>query len=209
LGGWSDWGILAYEVAQQLMEQGQRVALLVIFDADNPAFLLKLAGLDRVRARIFMFGQWVNFHWQTLRRFEWRGVFEYLGLGLRSRLSALQRGVWTMVYHMRRRVGRPIDRGPQTIGRVLAFAVSRYQPRPYAGRVLLFQRNARPVGRYRDPEYGWGELVGKLEIHNVPGAHVDMFLQPGVEIVAEKLDGCLREVQKSTRNTISAGASTA
>jgi len=207
LGGWSDWGILGYEIAQQLRQQGQRVDLLVLFDVDNPATLLRLAGVDRVRARLSMFGQWVNFHWQILRRLELRRVFEYLGLGVRGRLLALQGSIWRMVYRMHQRLGRPIDSGPETIGRVLAFAVSQYQPRPYPGRVLLFQRNARPVGRYRDPDYGWGELVGELEIQNVPGAHVDMFLQPGVEIVAEKLDGCLREVQ-STRSLISAGVST-
>jgi hypothetical protein len=136
-----------------------------------------------------------------------RGLFEYLGLGIGGRLSALQQGIWRMFYRIRRRAGRPIDSGPETIGRVLAFAVTQYQPQPYPDPVLLFQRTARPVGRYRDPEYGWGELVEKLEIHNVPGTHMDMFLQPGVEIAAEKLDGCLREAQESARPTISAGAS--
>ncbi len=203
LGGWSDWGVLAYEIAQQLTQQGQRVALLVLFDAENPAYMLRFAGLERARALLSMFGQWMDFHWQILRRLELRGAFGYLGLAVRGRLSALQRRIWRTAYRVQQRVGRPIDSGPETINRVLAFAVSEYQPRPYTGRVLLFRRDARPVGRYRDPEYGWGQLVGTLQIENVPGAHVDMFLQPGVEIVAEKLDACLREAQESNRSMIS------
>ena len=38
LGGWSDEGVLAYEVAQQLQSQGQSVAVLVLFDAENPIY---------------------------------------------------------------------------------------------------------------------------------------------------------------------------
>ena len=154
-----------------------------------------------------MFGQWMDFHWQIIRRLELRGVFGYLGLAVRGRLSALQRRIWRTAYRVQQRVGRPIDSGPETINRVLAFAVSEYQPRPYAGRVLLFRRDARPVGPYRDPEYGWGQLVGTLQIENVPGDHMDMFLQPGVEILAEKLDACLREAQESNRSMISARSS--
>ena len=37
VGGWCDSGVLAYEIAQQLRRQGQHVALLVLFDAENPS----------------------------------------------------------------------------------------------------------------------------------------------------------------------------
>ncbi len=37
LGGWSDSGVAAFEVARQLREKGHTVALLVMFDTPNPA----------------------------------------------------------------------------------------------------------------------------------------------------------------------------
>jgi acyl carrier protein len=39
LGGWCRWGIVAYELARQLEEDGRAVDLLVLLDADRPAFL--------------------------------------------------------------------------------------------------------------------------------------------------------------------------
>ena len=49
LGGWSASGVVAYETARQLMEQGHQVALLAMFDTANPVFqqrALKEAWLD-------------------------------------------------------------------------------------------------------------------------------------------------------------------
>lgn len=36
LGGWCRWGIVAFELARQLSEQGETVALLVLLDAERP-----------------------------------------------------------------------------------------------------------------------------------------------------------------------------
>jgi thioesterase domain-containing protein len=62
--------------------------------------------------------------------------------------------------------------------------------------VLLFRRADRPAGDYRDPAYGWGQLASGLEIHEVPGNHIDMFLDPNVHVMADKLRECLLEAQK-------------
>jgi len=35
-----------------------------------------------------------------------------------------------------------------------------------------------------------------LEIHDVPGNHIDMFLEPNVLVMADKLRECLLEVQE-------------
>ena len=40
VGGWCRWGIVAYEVAQQLRREGREVALLVLLDADRPGMFL-------------------------------------------------------------------------------------------------------------------------------------------------------------------------
>ena len=54
----------------------------------------------------------------------------------------------------------------------------RYRPAPYPGDVLLVKRCREVlVGRYRDPQYGWGDTIkGKLEICEVNSVeHLDLF----------------------------------
>lgn len=197
LGGWSDWGVLAYEIAQQLQKQGQRVALLVLFDAENPAYVETISGLDSARAPAFFLGQWLKFHWDILRRQGARGSLKYLRLGLVGRVDALQTSLWRMLYRTRRRVGQSVGGGPENVGRILSYVVSKYQPAPYNGRVLLFRRRDRPIGRFRDSHYGWGALVPRMEIREVPGSHIDMFLDPAVQIVAQELRARLIEQQEA------------
>jgi thioesterase domain-containing protein len=71
--------------------------------------------------------------------------------------------------------------------------------------VLLFRRADRPTGQYRDPEYGWGGLASRLEIHEVPGNHIDMFLDPNVHLMADKLRACLLGTEE-TNKTKTVGA---
>jgi thioesterase domain-containing protein len=62
------------------------------------------------------------------------------------------------------------------------------------------------MGEYRDPEYGWGGLATRLETHEVPGNHIDMFLEPNVEILAAKLRACLLAAQDKNKKSMSAFA---
>jgi acyl carrier protein len=48
LGGWSASGVLAYETARQLKQKDHEVALLVMFDTPNPAFLEFVGPEDEV-----------------------------------------------------------------------------------------------------------------------------------------------------------------
>ena len=70
--------------------------------------------------------------------------------------------------------------------RALERAVSEYLPEPYGGNALLF-RAGRPPARYRDLQNGWAGLIDKLEIQNIPGGHIDLLLEPGVQTVADTL----------------------
>ena len=72
----------------------------------------------------------------------------------------------------------------------------------FDGSLQGFRRTDRPTGQYRDPQYGWGQLANRLEIHEVPGNHIDMFLEPNVDVMAEKLRECLLDTQEIRTATV-------
>ena len=55
LGGWCNGGLIAYEIAQQLLTKGQKVDLLLLLDADYPAYAYP-ASMRLVRNAISRFG---------------------------------------------------------------------------------------------------------------------------------------------------------
>jgi thioesterase domain-containing protein len=73
-------------------------------------------------------------------------------------------------------------------GRRLVIAARSYVPQPYPGRVLLFKRTRDLVGRYRQPDNGWGRVVREgLEVYRIEGDHLALLDEPGVDVLAEKL----------------------
>lgn len=54
LGGWCRWGVVAFELAQQLAEEGRPVALLVLLDAERPGGQHQRMGLRTRVARWFL-----------------------------------------------------------------------------------------------------------------------------------------------------------
>jgi amino acid adenylation domain-containing protein len=195
LGGWSGSGVMAYEVAQQLRKRGHQVALLVLFDAESPV-RPRFNGIDAIGARLDSCFQWFRINWALLRNSGREEFRERIRVGLTFRLAWMKGHIWSAAYRTRRSAGlqpKPVD-----LDHAHAYVEAGYKPLPYDGRVVLFQRSARPIGRYHDPRFGWGGVIGKLEVHEVPGDHRDMFLQPAVEILTEKLGACLLAAQESS-----------
>jgi thioesterase domain-containing protein len=78
-----------------------------------------------------------------------------------------------------------------------------YQPAPYAGRTLLFRHASRPKRDGEDPLLGWGGLcVGEFEVCDVPGNHKDIFIEPNVQVMAEKLSRSLQDVHEEARQKV-------
>jgi len=200
LGGWSDAGVMAYEMAQQLEQRGKSVALVVLFDAENQANRPGASSsLASVRMRAHFVSQWVRLQFRSLWSFAPRERVAHLRRRVAFRLAWLKGLVWGLAYRIHLRAGWSFHHGLHNIEYVSVFASKNYQPRPYGGRVLLFRRADRPTGHGLDPEYGWRGLATRLEIHEVPGNHIDMFLEPNVHAMAGKLRECLLEAQETSQ----------
>jgi thioesterase domain-containing protein len=67
-------------------------------------------------------------------------------------------------------------------------AFPHYTPQRYFGRVTLFQGEKR----CDYSSYDWRQLIAEeLEIHELPGEHMDMIKEPQVTRWAKRLQQCL------------------
>ena len=170
LGGWSASGVLAYEIAQQLITSDHEVGLLVLFDVRNPAHSPQLLG-----ERFESYSQKIRFLANELKKLKLRNVNGYVREKVDALSLRVKQASWNFHYPV-----APED--------VIHAAVSGYRPQPYTGRVTFFGATSRPKGRAWDFSQGWRDLVvGEFETHEIPGDHRSIFLEPNVAFLAKKM----------------------
>ena len=191
LGGYSSGGVVAFEMAQQLYAQGQKVAMLALFDSYCPVYFNPKSFSD------LAFRHLVN-----LVRLEPKGKLTYLRTGLGE---TKQRWMEEIARKFSPGSGSsmPIDNQTATDTEDLFAAqkqatrnaVRDYVPRVYPGRACLFRCAEQPWWLGSDRQLGWGGLAAEgLELHEVPGNHWTI-IRENVSLLAEKLGICLEQAQ--------------
>jgi amino acid adenylation domain-containing protein len=190
LGGFSASSTLAYEVAQQLRAEGQEVSLLVLFDGENPL---------AEKRRISGLGARLRFHALNLAHGEVENVLSYLRDRWISFKFLSRIRIWSVSYRVHQRLGRRLPRWMQHPRDILFHCYFfQYRPEQYPGRVLLFRHSKETGETSADELLGWGGLLtGRLEVCEVPGDHWEIFGEPSVRVMAEKLSESLIDAQKS------------
>ena len=181
LGGFCDNGTLVYETARQLLKQGHPVALLAIFDASNLAYFERRSnglGYHRLWKR-------VPFHLHQLQQMKSADACRYIAVRVKALWQTAHRNAWALVKKIRthRSAVRLTD-----LEQIFSSALERYNPKPYPGRVAFFRAEANSD----EDLTGWlGVITGPTELHNVPGYHMEMFLDPHVDHLASRLAACI------------------
>jgi len=175
LAGVSFGGVLAYEVAQQLVRDGEEVALVAILDTMLPSALRRDWGrwmAEKVRrARSQGFGHLV------------RAVARKLGFGSSSGVEEARA----------KHDLEPGDAGALKLAavrdRIYSEATRRYPVRPYGGSALLVRATERSFfdSDVSDPTYGWGSVVGHLDACDIDGDHLSILREPNVAELARQL----------------------
>jgi thioesterase domain-containing protein len=196
LGGWSAGGVVAFEAAHQLRAEGEEVALLAIIDPPAPDNVSKRVPPDRVALFRDFAASIVTEDQALLDALE----SELRALPEPAQLPALSRWI-------ARSGGQVMDAELEHVGRMLtvfaatARAVYAYRdPPPLDAPVALF------VASEGDPERGMGPdalpprwrafVAGELIVHTIPGAHVELVLDPAAEPLAARLREVMQRVRK-------------
>ncbi|HTU18676.1 MAG TPA: alpha/beta fold hydrolase, partial [Gemmataceae bacterium] len=183
LGGWSMGGIIAYEMAQQLRNQGQAIGLLALLDTTIPHNAANVPYAEDAE--------------QSAREYGLDLTLEELDrLGPDEQLPYL----WDHV----RKLGLVDDDTPLPLVQQILDDLKRlfhthiklgsdYALRPYPGRLTLFRPREAPVPVQTAPDRNWGKLAAAVDVHFVPGQHHTMVKEPHVQVLAQQLRQCLRQ----------------
>jgi len=187
LAGWSFGGTIALEMAQQLQKIGESVAFLGIIDTR----------LYSTRFATFWHGSRVFL--TSMLPHLWPYISDYLNLqpALSHPKQAEQQPSWFFsklrAHFQTGESGMPNFKTPEFKRLLQVFqanvqADSRYRPQRYSGRVTLFKTAAR----HQDSTRGWDDIAANgVELHQIPGHHMNVLRPPQVQVLAEKLSACL------------------
>ncbi|HWE60966.1 MAG TPA: thioesterase domain-containing protein, partial [Chloroflexota bacterium] len=174
---------VAFEMARQLEQQGQRVAALVLLDGRAPVADLQPTAVDDADyAMLFGLYHQLPVSYEILLSLQAEEQLDYL-LTLARRATIVPPGTG------RAQLARLVGVHTANIKALQAYrglAVSLHT------RVHVFRASIQPPGAPADPAMGWGRLLGENpSIHTVPGDHFTMLYPPHVKVLAHQVRACL------------------
>jgi thioesterase domain-containing protein len=196
LGGFCFGGMLAFEVAQQLLAIGQDVTLVAMIENPTGDYGCSLPGTTPLQRQMHRAGQRVLLELGNLGPLDQRAKLAYAVQRARRLLSLGGVGVERLVHPLleRTRLGRQLSRAAAFEELIAAHgrAYSQYVPHSYPGRVVVFRASEQAWGVAPDPAMGWtGLLPDEPEVRVVPGQHKNILKEPWVTALADQLQACL------------------
>ncbi|AFZ00786.1 amino acid adenylation domain-containing protein [Calothrix sp. PCC 6303] len=186
--GFSSGGTIAYEMAQQLTLQGEKIDLLAMFDTYNPQLFIQSPCFSRT----------LYSYMRTLVQMPLKDKWHYFQAKVDWIQSALT-GKTSSKFDLWNEQSFSEDENPHNMVLIEALkkaTMSDYAPQPYSGNITLF--TTKEVLRWCKyvPERGWKDLAqGGVEIHPVTGTHLGMLDEANVPTLATKFIACLEQAQ--------------
>ena len=178
-------GLVAYEMARQLVAQGDEVAVLALLDAPSPS--PQQAPLAESSARIP--STKFEMLWTELLQGGINGAPGFVHRRCKGIARRLKLFRWSVQQSLGLKLNiNKLLNDPDVIEQPRSYFS---KPRLYPGRVLFFQSDD-----FQSPDTAWYSLIsGGWKVHRVSGGHLSMFHEENVGSLADKLRACLSEYQ--------------
>ena len=204
IGGYSFGGLLAFEIASQLKNEGKKIGGLILMDpmlpgekarALNPGEICAVTNManpkpNNVSTQLAI--RWQRF-WHLPPREKIVKLINYTYWRLVKRTGAEAR-IKQLACKGLMMAGCPVPLKLKQFSYHQKYSrMSRgYCPTPYNGEVFFLKTTEEAI----HPEIFWQDYISEpLEIHEVPGGHLQFFHEPNVQFVAEKFNLCLEKAQ--------------
>ena len=193
LGGCSLGGVIAYEMAQQLIAQGQKISQLLLLDSNAATLAEEYIDGDDASLLMELLPEELAISEETLKQFEGAERIDYI------LKNAINRNL------LPPEIGAVQARSFLKVYRTNVKARRKYIPQAYADAITLFKTTKRAAmssngagGDFQaemapqDPTKGWDKLAaGGVRVIDVPGRHATMLDRPHVETLAKRIIACL------------------
>lgn len=183
--GLSFGGLLAFEVSRQLVEKGEQVGLVALFDTGNWAYYRNLPAEKAAQfRRVYMIDRLGKYGQNILH-----GRFHELGADIRQFVvSRWNAAVWKIGRRVCRIFNLDVPRFVRS-NLVMFSAIGKvYVPQSYSGKLVLFRAEGRSAEYGEDLTLGWtGIARDGVEVLQVPGGHLSIMRQPYVARLVQRL----------------------
>jgi len=183
-GGYCFGGIVAYEMAQQLLRQGEPAALVVQFTAEL-RFHRKIPAVTKPKLPANPLSK----RMATLLKNPLRTLYRIAAVRVAEKWGKFAPTFYRLWFKFGLRV--PPRMRTLYVWRTLIRAERNYVPKPYPGRVVMFHGSDYED----DPNLGWDGLAGGIEHHIVGNssqdARRDLMNEPWVGQTGRELSDCI------------------
>jgi thioesterase domain-containing protein len=207
LGGYCLGGLVAYEMARQLITRGEKVNFLALISARTPDYLRKnnsnASMVERLAGRI---SERVRLERDNLLHLNWSQRYNYLRERVMRISNLIQVNCEIVLDRILSRSSMPV--GWHSRDYILyrsvqnqdhAFAA--YKPKPSPASVVMFRVKNTPGFFIKDDFLGWSELVqGGIRAFEVNCFHKNIMKEPNVRMVGQTLSELLLSAQSKEGN---------
>lgn len=163
--GHSLGGMIAYEMAQQLIEQHQEISLLALLDSRNPKCHQNISNIKLIIGNL-----------NVLFKLSWRQKVPFILEKYKNNFRKKELLPFTLSEEYEEREKK------------LLKAANSFDPRPYPGRIVFFRAVDNMNNLLLDNKYGWESSgQGSIDVYKVPGNHTSMLDKSNVISVAMHL----------------------
>ena len=183
--GYSFGGLVAYEMAIRLTDEGDSASLVALLDVPNPALISNLSWEDSAQFRKAYLSDRLRKYGHQLVRGD---IKAFMGRGFGFITSRTRRFFMPSIKIGFRMVNRPLPARLRGYDPGFLKAWRGYTPKRYPKRLVCFRVQDRGPEHDRDLSMGWDACaLGGVQVHVVPGRHTDMMRMPYVRVIADKL----------------------
>ncbi|MGP0067609.1 MAG: amino acid adenylation domain-containing protein [Isosphaeraceae bacterium] len=194
LGGWSMGGIVALEMAAQLVAAGHEVPMVVLIDCSVPAPERVPHAFDERESLTAFAADLVRASGR-----ETRATIEDL---LARHPDSIRNGTIdpsVLGHELTREIGPERLRRLHDVFRANRLAMDGYRPRTYSGRVVLIRAGSGRYDLKGDQKRGWKSLLpGGVTTYPLAGDHYTIMQPPAVERLAEIVSMEIDRLEKTT-----------
>lgn len=207
LGGLCVGGVLAFEVAQRLQQQGQSIGMVALLDAGDVNAPIQTS-IAQQRWKSFSASFSGNHDLKLHER--WLQTLHQIGKKVRNFITyeTQQRfenfrdrtQLKLFRYYLDKNLPLPKFLRGIPIRKVIMWAYECHVPQGMLeGEVLLFRATEKSsffdgtpvddtpkIEQYSDPLFGWGDRATQgVQVHDIPGGHSSMLQEPNVKVMGE------------------------